>query len=61
MSPLARALMKSSPGDRVTVHAPTKTEHLEIVGGIARGDHDDVAISRLRFDRRDSPDPEVLR
>ncbi|MCC7043110.1 MAG: transcription elongation factor GreB [Acidobacteria bacterium] len=31
MSPLARALMKSTPGDRVVVHAPTKTEHLEIV------------------------------
>jgi transcription elongation factor GreB len=31
MSPLARALMKSSPGDRVVVQAPTKTEHLEIL------------------------------
>ena len=31
MSPLARALMKSTPGDRVVVHAPTKTEHLEIL------------------------------
>jgi transcription elongation factor GreB len=31
MSPLARALMKSSPGDRVVLHAPTKTERLEIV------------------------------
>jgi transcription elongation factor GreB len=30
-SPLARALMKSSPGDRVILRAPTKTEHLEIV------------------------------
>ena len=30
-SPLARALMKSSPGDRVVLHAPTKTEHLEIL------------------------------
>jgi transcription elongation factor GreB len=30
-SPLARALMKSSPGDRVVLHAPKKTEHLEIV------------------------------
>ena len=28
-SPLARALMKSSPGDRVVLRAPTKTEHLE--------------------------------
>ena len=31
MSPLARALMKSSPGDRVVVHAPKKTEHVEVV------------------------------
>src|SRR5262249_21214339 len=31
MSPLARALMKSTPGDHVVVHAPTKTEHLEIL------------------------------
>ena len=31
MSPLARALMKSSPGDRVVLHAPKKTEHLEIL------------------------------
>lgn len=31
MSPLARALMKSAPGDRVLLRAPTKTEHLEIV------------------------------
>ena len=31
MSPLARALMKAAPGDRVVVRAPTKTEHLEIV------------------------------
>jgi transcription elongation factor GreB len=31
MSPLARALMKSGPGDRVVVRAPTKTEHLEIL------------------------------
>jgi len=30
-SPLARALMKSAPGDRVVVHAPRKTEHLEIL------------------------------
>jgi transcription elongation factor GreB len=30
-SPLARALMKSSPGDRVVLRAPTKTEQLEIV------------------------------
>jgi len=31
MSPLARALMKSSPGDRVVLHAPNKTERLEIL------------------------------
>jgi transcription elongation factor GreB len=31
MSPLARALMKSTSGDRVVVHAPNKTEHLEVV------------------------------
>jgi len=31
MSPLARALMKSTPGDRVILRAPTKTEHLEIL------------------------------
>ena len=31
MSPLAKALMKASAGDRVTVHAPKKTEQLEIV------------------------------
>ena len=30
-SPLAHALMKSSPGDRVVLHAPTKTERLEIL------------------------------
>jgi transcription elongation factor GreB len=31
ISPLARALMKSGPGDRVVVHAPKKTEHVEIL------------------------------
>ena len=31
MSPLARALMKSTAGDRVVLRAPTKTEHLEIL------------------------------
>ena len=31
MSPLARALTKAGPGDRVVVRAPTKSEHLEIV------------------------------
>jgi transcription elongation factor GreB len=29
-SPLANALMKGSPGDRVVVRAPVKTDHLEI-------------------------------
>ena len=31
VSPLARALMKSGPGDRVVVHAPAGTEHLQIL------------------------------
>jgi transcription elongation factor GreB len=31
MSPLARALMKSGPGDTVVLHAPGGTEHLEIL------------------------------
>ena len=31
MSPLARALMRSTPGDRVVVHAPRKMEHIEIL------------------------------
>ena len=31
VSPLARALMKSSPGDRVVLRAPNKTERLEIL------------------------------
>ena len=31
MSPLARAMMKSGPGDRVVLHAPRKTERLEIL------------------------------
>jgi transcription elongation factor GreB len=30
-SPLANALMKSSPGDSVNLHAPGKTERLEII------------------------------
>jgi len=30
-SPLAYALMKASPGDRVELRAPAKTEHLEII------------------------------
>ena len=31
LSPLARALMKSGPGDRVLLHAPAGTEHLRIL------------------------------
>jgi transcription elongation factor GreB len=31
VSPLARALMKSGPGDRVVLHAPGSTEPLEIL------------------------------
>jgi transcription elongation factor GreB len=31
MSPLARALMKSGPGDRVVLHAPGRTEQLQIL------------------------------
>jgi transcription elongation factor GreB len=31
VSPLARALMKSAPGDRVVLRAPGGTEHLEIL------------------------------
>jgi len=31
MSPLARALMKSGPGDCVVLHAPGGTEELEIL------------------------------
>ncbi len=30
-SPLGNALMKASPGDRVELRAPAKTEHLEII------------------------------
>src|SRR4249919_3641542 len=30
-SPLANALMKASPGDRVNLLAPGKTEHLEVI------------------------------
>ncbi len=31
VSPLGRALMKSAEGDRVTVHAPGGTEHLDVL------------------------------
>jgi transcription elongation factor GreB len=30
-SPLAEALIKSGPGDRVTLHAPAGTEHLQVL------------------------------
>jgi transcription elongation factor GreB len=30
-SPVAKALMKASPGDRVELRAPAKTEHVEII------------------------------
>ncbi len=30
-SPLARALMKAGAGDRVVLHAPKNTEHLEVL------------------------------
>src|SRR5258708_34827650 len=30
-SPLGNALMKASPGDRVNLRAPAKTEHLKII------------------------------
>src|SRR5687768_15090392 len=51
MSPLARALMKSAPGDRVVVRAPTKTQHLEIL------DVDYVAIPMDPF--REPPGAEA--
>ena len=38
VSPLARALMKAEPGDRVLLHAPGGTEQLEII---------DVAYQRI--------------
>jgi transcription elongation factor GreB len=31
ISPLARALMKATPGDRVVVQAPGRTEHIEVL------------------------------
>jgi transcription elongation factor GreB len=38
VSPLARALMKAEPGDRVVLHAPGGTEQLEVI---------DVAYQRI--------------
>src|SRR5690349_10576528 len=53
MSPLARALIKSSAGDRVFLRAPKKTEHLEIV---------DVAYAPIPMDPfREPPGAEAER
>lgn len=52
-SPLARALMKASAGDRVVLHAPNKTEHLEIL------DVDYAAIPMDPF--REPPGAEAAR
>jgi transcription elongation factor GreB len=53
MSPLARALIKSSAGDRVLLRAPKKTEHLEIV---------DVAYAPIPMDPfREPPGAEAER
>jgi transcription elongation factor GreB len=41
MSPLARALMKSRPGDTVVLRAPNKTEELEVL---------DVRYARIRME-----------
>ena len=46
VSPLARALMKSGPGDRVILHAPGGTEHLEII---------DVRYERIPVDAFSEP------
>ena len=46
VSPLARALMKASPGDRVVLRAPKKTDHLEII---------DVEYASLPMDRFSEP------
>jgi transcription elongation factor GreB len=53
MSPLARALMKSSPGDRVVLRAPKRTETLEII------DVEYVAIPMEPF--REPPGAEAAR
>jgi transcription elongation factor GreB len=53
MSPLARALMKAGPGDRVVLHAPKKTERLEIL---------DVRYERLPIEPyREPPGAEAAR
>ena len=41
VSPLARALMKAAPGERVTLRAPGRTDHLEIL---------DVRYERIPID-----------
>jgi len=46
VSPLARALMKSGPGDRVVLHAPGGIEHLEII---------DVRYERIPVDAFSEP------
>jgi len=46
VSPLARALMKSSVGDRVVLHAPSGTEELEIL---------DVRYQRIPMDAFTEP------
>ena len=44
MSPLARALMKSAPGDRVVLHAPGSTEQLLIL----EVRYERIAVERFR-------------
>jgi len=46
LSPLARALMKSGPGDRVVLHAPGGTQHLQIL---------DVCYERIPVDPFSEP------
>ena len=51
VSPLARALMKSGPGDRVVLRAPGGTDHLEIL---------DVSYERIPIDTfREPPGAEA--
>jgi transcription elongation factor GreB len=44
MSPLARAMMKSGPGDRVVLHAPAGTEQLQIL----EVRYERIAVERFR-------------
>jgi hypothetical protein len=46
MGRLARALMKSGPGDRVVLHAPGGTEHLHIL---------EVRYARIPIERFSDP------